>query len=135
MLTLFDEATDLEDATDGTATAPSLTFGRTPSLDAAAFPSISADAAAFPALTGENSGMVGVLFQSIRTLWQRGRQPTKDRLRALRIVDSVALGGQRQLTLVAVGEQMFLVGSGANHVQTIVPVIPRASGPEAQQCP
>jgi flagellar biogenesis protein FliO len=40
----------------------------------------------------------------------------------MKLVETLALGGKRQLMLVSCGEQKFLVGAGADGVQTIVAV-------------
>lgn len=40
----------------------------------------------------------------------------------MKLVETLALGGKRQLMLVTCGEQKFLVGSGADGVQTIVAI-------------
>jgi hypothetical protein len=43
------------------------------------------------------------------------------RRRRMRVVESLALGGRRQLLLVMCDEQEYLVGAGAEGVATIVP--------------
>ncbi len=40
----------------------------------------------------------------------------------MKLVETLALGGKRQLMLVRCGEQKFLVGAGADGVQTIVAI-------------
>ena len=44
----------------------------------------------------------------------------------MRLVETLALGGRRQLMLVSCGEEHFLVGGGIDSVETIVRV--KASG-------
>jgi hypothetical protein len=46
---------------------------------------------------------------------------TGGKRRRLRVVESLALGGRRQLLLVMCDEQEYLVGTGAESVETIVP--------------
>jgi hypothetical protein len=40
----------------------------------------------------------------------------------MRVVETLALGGRKQLMLVSCGEEHFLVGGGIDSVETIVPV-------------
>jgi flagellar biogenesis protein FliO len=40
----------------------------------------------------------------------------------MKLVETLALGGKRQLMLVSCGEKKFLVGAGADGVQTIVAI-------------
>ena len=40
----------------------------------------------------------------------------------MRLVETLALGGQRQLMLVSCGDEHFLVGGGMDSVETIVRV-------------
>ena len=42
--------------------------------------------------------------------------------RDLRVIETLALGGRKQLLLVACGTERYLVGTGADSVETIVPV-------------
>ena len=42
--------------------------------------------------------------------------------RSMKLVETLQLGGKRQLMLVSCGAQQYLVGAGADGVQTIVPV-------------
>ena len=42
--------------------------------------------------------------------------------RQLKLVETLSLGGRKQLMLVSCGGQRFLVGGGADSVQTIVAV-------------
>jgi flagellar biogenesis protein FliO len=41
----------------------------------------------------------------------------------MKLVETLALGGKRQLMLVSCGDQRFLIGAGADGVQTIVAII------------
>ena len=58
--------------------------------------------------------------------WVRGildrRQETRAK-RHLRVVETLALGGRRQLMLVSCGGERFLVGSGGDRVETIIRVL------------
>ncbi len=53
----------------------------------------------------------------------RGLEQTRNsrRRRRMKVVESLALGGRRQLLLVLCDEQEYLVGAGAEGVETIVP--------------
>lgn len=42
--------------------------------------------------------------------------------RQLRLVETLSLGGKRQLMLVTCGRESFLVGGGMDSVETIVPL-------------
>lgn len=57
-------------------------------------------------------------FAGLRTRLQSGVAATRE----LRVVETISLGGRRQVTLLSCGNQRFLVGCGADHVQTIVHV-------------
>lgn len=50
-------------------------------------------------------------------------------VKQMRLVETLALGGRKQLLLVSCGGERFLVGTGAESVQTIVRV--RAEGASA----
>jgi flagellar biogenesis protein FliO len=50
----------------------------------------------------------------------------------LRLVNQLALGGKRSLSLVEVDGVHFLVGGGAESVTVIVPVVPTISGSEGE---
>ena len=62
-------------------------------------------------------GVVGFVIDLVRG---RGVARTE---RSLKILETLQLGGRRQLMLVRCGQQQFLVGSGADGVQTIVAVV------------
>lgn len=51
----------------------------------------------------------------------RGREMRKT-AKHLRVVEHLALGGRRQLTLIVCDGERFLVGGGPDGVETIVPV-------------
>ena len=46
----------------------------------------------------------------------------------MRVVETLALGGRKQLVLVSCAGERFLVGTGPEQVQTIVRVRPEAAG-------
>lgn len=74
----------------------------------------------------EQSGKGGValwLIQAARLLWKRaGSARLRPAKRQMELVETLALGGRKQLLLVRCGGQNFLVGAGADSVQTIVRV-------------
>ena len=55
---------------------------------------------------------------------QRSREKAAARRyeRSLEVLETISLGGKRQVALIACGEQKFLVGLGAESVDSIVPV-------------
>jgi flagellar biogenesis protein FliO len=60
----------------------------------------------------------------------RGERMTQRK--QMRLVETLALGGRRQLMLVSCGEEHFLVGGGVDSVETIVRV--KADGVEGETC-
>jgi flagellar biogenesis protein FliO len=40
----------------------------------------------------------------------------------MHVIETVSLGGRRQLSLVSCGDERFLVGCGADQIQTIVQI-------------
>ena len=64
----------------------------------------------------EVQGLVGWLM-AVLSGW-RGRQGTQEK--QMQLVETLALGGKRQLMLVSCGAERFLVGAGAESVETIV---------------
>jgi flagellar biogenesis protein FliO len=51
----------------------------------------------------------------------RGRSAARAE-RSMKVLETLQLGGRRQLMLVRCGQQQFLVGAGVDGVQTIVAV-------------
>ena len=51
---------------------------------------------------------------------------------AMQLVETISLGGRRQLSLVRCGTQQFLIGCGADQVQTIV-LVPRVADGEVSR--
>ncbi len=51
--------------------------------------------------------------------WPEGREKEQKRLQ---LVETLALGGKKQLMLVRCGDEMFLVGGGTESIETILRV-------------
>ena len=68
----------------------------------------------------EPSGLAAWLLRKWQ-LWKKGARPVR---RHMRVVEQLALGGKRQLLLVEIGGERFLVGGGPDSVDTIVRVRP-----------
>ena len=66
-------------------------------------------------------GVAGWLFEAARLLWNRSAR-VRAAERELQVVETLALGGRKQLLLVLCGGQRFLVGTGPDAVQTIVQI-------------
>jgi flagellar biogenesis protein FliO len=64
----------------------------------------------------EFQGLAGWACRLLR-LWRSQREASQ---KQLRLVESLALGGKRQLMLVTCAGESFLVGGGADSVETIV---------------
>jgi Flagellar biosynthesis protein, FliO len=64
----------------------------------------------------EFQGSAGWAWRLLR-LWRTQREVPR---KQLRLVESLALGGKRQLMLVTCAGESFLVGGGADSVETIV---------------
>jgi hypothetical protein len=75
--------------------------------------------------TNNPQGLTGWVFETLRGLksagWDSQRRPHQ---RQMRVLETLAIGGKRQLQLVSCGDERFLVGSGPESVQTIVRVGP-----------
>jgi hypothetical protein len=71
----------------------------------------------------EKQGLVGHVFDMVRG-WN-GRRETHQR--QMQLVETLGLGGKRQLMLVDCGGERFLVGGGLEGVQTIVRIEANAS--------
>ena len=61
--------------------------------------------------------------------WRNDRATQR---KQMRLVETLALGGRRQLMLVSCGGELFLVGGGVDSVETIVPV--KSDGIEGKTC-
>ena len=63
-------------------------------------------------------GLAGWLLR----MWRSRASLREGRVRRVRLVETLAVGGKRQLMLVRCGEEHFLVGAGAESITTIVKV-------------
>lgn len=66
-------------------------------------------------------GVAGWLLEAARLVWNRSAR-VRAVERELQIVETLALGGRKQLLLVRCGGERFLVGTGPDTVQTIVQI-------------
>lgn len=66
----------------------------------------------------EGQGLAGWVLGQWRGLRSRGEVNR----RQLRLVETLPLGGKKQLMLVTCGGESFLVGGGMDSVETIVPL-------------
>lgn len=66
----------------------------------------------------EVQGLAGWVMGQLRDL----RSRREGQRRQLRLVETLPLGGKRQLMLVTCGGESFLVGGGMDSVETIVPL-------------
>ena len=64
----------------------------------------------------EMQGLAGWAFSLLRS-WRAHREMEQ---RQLRVVETLPLGGKRQLMLVTCGGERFLVGGGPESVETII---------------
>jgi flagellar biogenesis protein FliO len=71
-----------------------------------------------PKASFEMQGLAGWVLGLLRG-WRGERTAQR---RQMRVVETLALGGRRQLMLVSCGEEHFLVGGGIDSVETIVRV-------------
>ena len=79
---------------------------------------VAADEVGHPAMPGADDpgGLAGWVLRMVH------RRGVKAAARRLHVVETLALGGRRQLLLVTCDGERFLVGSGADRVETIVRV-------------
>ena len=73
-------------------------------------------------------GLAGWILNRYFILRSRGRAETRE----LRVVETLSLGGKKQLMLVACGTQRYLVGVGTESVATIVRVAGESLDPASQ---
>ncbi len=76
----------------------------------------------------ETPGLAGWILNRLRG-WRYEREAQR---KQLCLVETLALGGRRQLMLVSCGGEYFLVGGGADSVETIARV--KADGAEGEIC-
>ncbi len=74
-------------------------------------------------------GLVGWLWEMWLGLMERGRD--RQVRKQMRVIETLAIGGKKQLVLVSCAGERFLVGTGADSVQTIVRVRPEAAARES----
>jgi hypothetical protein len=72
--------------------------------------------------TPEVQGLAGWVLGLLRGLGQREAQ-----VKHMQLIETLALGGKRQLMLVSCGGERFLVGGGLESVETIVRINAEAS--------
>ena len=68
--------------------------------------------------TFEAQGLAGWVFDRLR-VWRGERVVQR---KQMHLVETLSLGGKRQLMLVSCGGEQFLVGGGLENVETIVRV-------------
>lgn len=68
-----------------------------------------------------DAGLQGVAGMALRALQRLRSQGTRER-RQLRVIESLALGGKRQLMLVECAGAKYLIGGGVDSVHSIVPL-------------
>ena len=71
-----------------------------------------------PKASVEIQGLAGWVLGLLRG-WRGERTAQR---KQMRVVETLALGGRRQLMLVSCGDEHFLVGGGMDSVETIVRV-------------
>ncbi len=71
-----------------------------------------------------DSGLVGWVLDCVQAMRTGQARAAK---RQMHVVETLALGGRKQLVLVSCAGERFLVGTGPEQVQTIVRVRPEAS--------
>jgi flagellar biogenesis protein FliO len=71
-----------------------------------------------PKMSFEIQGLAGWVLSLLRG-WRGERTAQR---RQMRVVETLPLGGRRQLVLVSCGGEHFLVGGGIDSVETIVRV-------------
>ena len=78
--------------------------------------SVDKSSRAMPAATALMQGFASWVVRLLRD-WRGQHQAQR---RQLQLVETLPLGGKRQLMLVTCGEESFLVGGGVESVETIV---------------
>ena len=71
---------------------------------------------------GAIGGFAGWVLEMLRVGWLRAVVRREGGTRQMAVMETLPLGGRKQLMLVKCGETQFLVGTGAESVQTIVRV-------------
>ena len=73
-------------------------------------------------------GLAGWLLECFTALRARVQRAAIAPARELHVLETLSLGGRRQLTLVSCGDERVLVGCGADQVQTIVQIATPKAG-------
>ena len=74
------------------------------------------------------------LVQAAQLLWKwAGASRLRSGERQMEVVETLALGGRKQLLLVRCGGESFLVGTGADSVQSIIRVTPQTTAKGAEE--
>ena len=79
-------------------------------------------------IPASRGGLAGWILDRYFILRSRSRLETRE----LRVLETLSLGGKRQLVLVACGCQRYLVGVGNDNVATIVSVAGESLNPASQ---
>ena len=66
-------------------------------------------------------GIAGAVFERMYAVWLRAKM-RGDAQRQMKVVETLSLGGKKQLVLVQCGGERYLVGTGAESVETMVRV-------------
>jgi len=72
------------------------------------------------------AGLAGWLLR----IWNARAMPRDGRVRRMQLLETLAVGGKRQLMLVRCGDEHFMVGGSAESISTIVKI----SGEECVPC-
>ena len=77
-------------------------------------------------------GLAGVLMRMLRNRWRI----KSSAVRKLQVIETLSLGGKKQISLVRCGTERFLVGGGLESVTTIVKLenIPAQDGTQVEPC-
>ena len=82
-------------------------------------------------------GLADWLLQALRKVLRAARNPRRGRRTQMHLLESLSLGGRKQLMLVSCGGERFLIGTGADSIETIVPLraqmIPLSNPDRAEQ--
>jgi len=60
------------------------------------------------------------LAERLRELWKKTATAKDRRIQQMQLLETLSLGGKRQLMLIQCGAERFLVGGGLESVETIV---------------
>jgi flagellar biogenesis protein FliO len=79
--------------------------------------------------TLRRQGVTGLLLQ----MWTARSAAGACHVRKMQLLETLSLGGKRQLALIQCGDEQFLVGGGLETVETIVKVNSVADGLRREQ--